>query len=264
MTVQPGERTDASAPILTIRGLHKVFRGNAILRGVDLSLHEGEIACLIGSSGAGKSTILRCINFLERPDAGEITVFGTPLCWQAGECVQIAPERTVQAARARMPMVFQHFNLFSHRTVMENVMEGQVVVLRRSKAEARDRARDCLARVGLLDRADFYPRQLSGGQQQRVAIARALAMSPSLILFDEPTSALDPELVQGVQGVIRDLSAEGMTMLIVTHEMRFVRSIAQTIHFCEGGRIAESAPVSEIFGSDAHARIRAFMEVTHG
>ncbi|MGY6768968.1 amino acid ABC transporter ATP-binding protein [Komagataeibacter xylinus] len=258
--------TGPKPPVLTVRQLRKTFQGNAVLRGVDLSLHEGEIACLIGPSGTGKSTILRCLNFLEQPDGGEITFFGQYLCAEDGNSniFRIAPPRVLQAARARMPMVFQHFNLFSHRTVMENVVEGQVVVLRRGRAEARDRARDCLARVGMLERADFYPDQLSGGQKQRVAIARALAMSPALILFDEPTSALDPQLVQEVQGVIRDLSAEGMTMLIVTHEMRFVRSIAHTVHFCEGGRIAESGAAADIFGPNAPPRIQTFMEVAHG
>ncbi|WP_249193686.1 amino acid ABC transporter ATP-binding protein [Gluconobacter wancherniae] len=254
----------AQDTILTIRQLHKAFNGAPILRGVDLSLTRGEIACLIGPSGTGKSTILRCLNFLEQPDAGEITFCGERLCSEDGNVFSVAPRRKLQAARARMPMVFQHFNLFSHRTVQENVMEGQVVVLGRTKEVARERARQYLSRVGMLNRADYFPDQLSGGQKQRVAIARALAMSPELILFDEPTSALDPQLVQEVQGVIRDLSSEGMTMLIVTHEMRFVRSIADTIHFCEGGRIAESGLASEIFSSGMHERIQDFMTVTHG
>ncbi|MBB2206069.1 amino acid ABC transporter ATP-binding protein [Gluconacetobacter takamatsuzukensis] len=249
-----------SSPVLLVRQLRKSFRGAPVLKSVDLAIHQGEIACLIGPSGAGKSTILRCINFLERPDSGEITFFGERLCSEDGNIFHIAPERTLQHARARMPMVFQHFNLFSHRTVIGNVMEGQMVVLHRNRDEARDRARACLARVGMLERAEFYPDQLSGGQKQRVAIARALAMSPALILFDEPTSALDPALVQEVQGVMRDLSAEGMTMLIVTHDMRLVKSIATTIHFCADGHIAESGSPALLFGDTAPSRIQSFMD----
>ncbi|WP_237934351.1 amino acid ABC transporter ATP-binding protein [Acetobacter senegalensis] len=247
-------------PVLSVRQLHKSYHGASVLKGVDLCVHQGEIACLIGPSGAGKSTILRCINFLERPEAGEITFFGERLCSEDGNIFQTASERVLQAARARMPMVFQHFNLFSHRTVIENVIEGQIVVLRRRKEEARQRALACLGRVGMLKRADFYPDQLSGGQKQRVAIARALAMSPALILFDEPTSALDPALVQEVQSVMRDLSAEGMTMLIVTHDMRLVRSIATTVHFCADGHIAESGSPALLFDGTHPSRIGAFIQ----
>ncbi|MBS1019237.1 amino acid ABC transporter ATP-binding protein [Gluconobacter cerinus] len=248
-----------SDPVLNVRQLLKSFRGAPVLSGVDLAVSSGEIACLIGPSGAGKSTLLRCLNFLERPDGGEITFFGERLCSEDGNVFHIAPERTLQSARARMPMVFQHFNLFSHRTIIENVMEGQIVVLRRQKEEARERARACLTRVGLLGHADSYPDQLSGGQKQRVAIARALAMSPALILFDEPTSALDPALVQEVQSVMRDLSAEGMTMLIVTHDMRLVRSIATTVHFCADGHIAESGSPATLFEEARSSRTHAFM-----
>lgn len=246
-------------PVLSVRQLRKSYAGAPVLTSVDLSIHQGEIACLIGPSGAGKSTILRCINFLERPEAGEITFFGERLCSEDGNVFHTAPERALQAARARMPMVFQHFNLFSHRTVIENVMEGQIVVLRRNKEEARERARVCLARVGMLDRAEFYPDQLSGGQKQRVAIARALAMSPALILFDEPTSALDPALVQEVQSVMRDLSAEGMTMLIVTHDMRLVKSIATTVHFCADGHIVQSGSPALLLDEANPGRIQSFM-----
>lgn len=248
------------SPVLTARQLGKRYGGRAVLDGVDLVVEEGEIACLIGPSGVGKSTILRCLNFLETPDRGEITFLGERLCSEDGNLFQISPARHLQAARACMPMVFQHFNLFSHRTVLENLMEGPCVVQGRPREEARMMACTHLDRVGMLGFSQHYPDRLSGGQKQRVAIARALAMSPALILFDEPTSALDPALVREVESVMRDLSRDGLTMIVVSHDMRLVRSIASTVHFCAGGRIAASGPAGQMLGSQAPLSMRAFLE----
>jgi len=239
------------SPVLVVRQVAKRYGEHEVLRSIDLSVEKGEVACLIGPSGAGKSTLLRCLNFLEKPSQGEITFLGERLCAEDGNLFRIAPPRTLQAARARMPMVFQHFNLFTHRTAIENVMEGPVIVLRRHRDEAREIARTHLARVGMSGFADHYPDQLSGGQKQRVAIARALAMSPALMLLDEPTSALDPSLVREVETVIRDLSAEGMTMVVVSHDMRLVRSIATTVHHCAGGHITASGAPDRLLGGES-------------
>jgi ABC-type polar amino acid transport system ATPase subunit len=247
------------APLLHIRALQKSFGSNHVLRGIDLTIAPGEVNFLIGPSGGGKSTLLRCINFLETPTGGEIHFEGTRLCHEDGSRFQVAPERTIRAAREHMPMVFQQFNLFSHRTVIQNIAEGPVVVQRRSIEQVMDEARVLLERVGLLDKADAYPAELSGGQQQRIAIARALAMKPRLLLFDEPTSALDPELVAGVLDTIRMLAEEGRTMLIVTHEMKFAARLASTIHFVAGGVLEESGTPAQIFEAPQSPRLQAFI-----
>ena len=241
--------------MIEIRQLQKHYGSHRVLHGVDLDVAKGEVVCLIGPSGSGKSTLLRCINALEAYDGGTITVFG--------ETVQRA-SKTVHALRSRMGMVFQRFNLFPHRTVLENVMEGPVYVKGEPAKQAREEALVLLEKVGLSAKADAYPEQLSGGQQQRVAIARALAMKPEAMLFDEPTSALDPELVGDVLAVMRTLADEGMTMIVVTHEMGFAREVADRVMFFDQGRIAHDAPPQEFFSNPANDRIRAFLgQVSH-
>lgn len=266
---RPGLRADhhpdtmntptAAPPLLHIRGLHKSYGANHVLRGIDLRVAQGDVNFLIGPSGGGKSTLLRCINFLETPTGGEIHFDNTRLCHEDGSRFQLAPERTIRAAREHMPMVFQQFNLFSHRTVIQNIVEGPVVVQRRELETVMAEARVLLDRVGLLDKADAYPAELSGGQKQRIAIARALAMKPRLLLFDEPTSALDPELVAGVLDTIRLLAEEGRTMLIVTHEMKFAARLASTIHFVANGVLEESGPPAQIFEAPKSERLQSFI-----
>ena len=247
-------------PLLRVRGLHKSFAGTPVLRGVDLDVRAGEVTCLIGPSGSGKSTLLRCVNHLEKLDAGEVEVAGELIGYRRhrGRLHELR-ERVIARQRAEIGMVFQNFNLFGHLTVLENVVEAQVGVRRRSRAAARDRAVALVARVGLAGRESAYPRQLSGGQQQRVAIARALAMDPKLLLFDEPTSALDPELVGEVLAVIRDLADSGLTMVVVTHEMRFAREVADTVVFLDGGVVVESGPPARVLDAPRHPRTRAFL-----
>jgi ABC-type histidine transport system ATPase subunit len=247
-------------PMLSIRRLHKSFGGTPVLQGIDLTVHKGEITFVIGPSGGGKSTLLRCINFLDRPTRGEIVFAGDRLCGGNEDLFTVAPEAVLRRARSRMPMVFQHFNLLKHRTVLQNVIEGPIMVLRRPRAEAVEEAQSFLRLVGLLDRQDYYPNQLSGGQKQRAAIARALAMDPALILFDEPTSALDPELVAGVLDTIRTLALDGRTMIVVTHEMSFARRLAHRIHFCAEGRIVESGTAAEIFEAPRNPRLISFIQ----
>ena len=251
----------ASEPAVEVRNLHKWFGEMHVLRGLNLRVERGQVAAIIGASGSGKSTLLRCINLLEMPEDGDILIHGSPLGWLTepdGRRVR-QPAAQVYRGRSRMPMVFQRFNLFQHMTALRNVMEGPTTVLGLSKVDARERASEQLARVGLGDRLDAYPAQLSGGQQQRVAIARALAMNPDVILFDEPTSSLDPELVGEVLETIRRLAAEGMTMLVVTHEMRFARQTAHRVYFMDEGRVAEEGPPDQIFDSPSNARLQAFM-----
>ena len=236
--------------MINIHQLHKHYGSHRVLHGVDLNVAKGEVVCLIGPSGSGKSTLLRCINALEAYDGGVITVFG--------ETVQRG-SKTVHALRSRMGMVFQRFNLFPHRTVLENVMEGPVYVKGEPPTQAREEALVLLEKVGLSAKADAYPEQLSGGQQQRVAIARALAMKPDAMLFDEPTSALDPELVGDVLAVMRTLADEGMTMIVVTHEMGFAREVADRVCFLHGGYIVESGPAEQVLGNPQHARTQDFL-----
>ncbi|WP_448650885.1 amino acid ABC transporter ATP-binding protein [Pseudomonas fluorescens] len=236
--------------MIAIRQLQKHYGSHRVLHGVDLDVAKGEVVCLIGPSGSGKSTLLRCINALEAYDGGVITVFG--------ETVQRG-SNSVHALRSRMGMVFQRFNLFPHRTVLENVMEGPVYVKREPLKQARDEALVLLEKVGLSAKADAYPEQLSGGQQQRVAIARALAMKPDAMLFDEPTSALDPELVGDVLAVMRTLADEGMTMIVVTHEMGFAREVADRVCFLHGGYIVESGAAEQVLGDPQHPRTQDFL-----
>nr|WP_314528158.1 amino acid ABC transporter ATP-binding protein [uncultured Pseudomonas sp.] len=236
--------------MIEIRQLQKHYGSHRVLHGVDLDVAKGEVVCLIGPSGSGKSTLLRCINALEAYDGGVITVFGQTV--QRGS-------KTVHALRSRMGMVFQRFNLFPHRTVLENVMEGPVYVKGESAQQAREEALVLLEKVGLSAKADAYPEQLSGGQQQRVAIARALAMKPEAMLFDEPTSALDPELVGDVLAVMRTLANEGMTMIVVTHEMGFAREVADRVCFLHGGYIVESGAAEQVLGNPQHPRTQDFL-----
>jgi polar amino acid transport system ATP-binding protein len=236
--------------MIEVRDLHKSFGDLEVLRGIDLEVEAGEVVCVIGPSGSGKSTLLRCVNLLEAPTSGTVIVDGVELT---------DPECDLDAVRRRIGMVFQQFNLFPHLSVLGNVTIAQRKVLRRSATEAEKAARVNLERVGLSDKIDAYPAQLSGGQQQRVAIARALAMGPSVMLFDEPTSALDPELVGDVLAVMRGLAVEGMTMMVVTHEMSFAREVADRVIFMDGGMIVEEGPAAELIGSPATDRARTFL-----
>ena len=247
-------------PLLRARGVHKSFGQIEVLKGIDLDVAQGQVVALIGASGSGKTTFLRCINRLEEYDRGEITIGGEPIGYrQEGTSRRRLSEREVAAQRAHIGMVFQQYNLFPHLTALRNITLGLVKVLGKPKAEANRIALGWLERVGLAERRDHYPYQLSGGQQQRVAIARALAMEPRLVLFDEVTSALDPELVGEVLAVMRDLARAGMTMVVVSHEMSFVRDVADHVVFMEGGQIAESGPPGEMFGRPRHPRLQAFL-----
>ncbi|ANS80349.1 Glutamine transport ATP-binding protein GlnQ [Serinicoccus hydrothermalis] len=238
------------APVVRMRGIVKRFGDTAVLDGIDLDVARGEVVTLIGPSGAGKSTLLRCINGLERVSEGSIEVGGQPLRYD---------EKHLNQLRARIGMVFQAFNLFPHMTVRDNIAVAQRDVLGRSRGDAAQRAQDLLERVGLAHKIDAYPDSLSGGQQQRVAIARALAMDPTVMLFDEPTSALDPELVGEVLGVMRDLASEGMTMVVVTHEMRFARQAADRVVLLADGGIAEQGPPAQVLQRPTSERGRAFL-----
>ena len=247
-------------PMIEVEALHKHFGDNHVLKGIDLSVAVGEVVCIIGPSGSGKSTLLRCINHLEHPDRGNIRIDGK-LAYRdeiAGR-YRAHKARDIAAVRAQVGMVFQHFNLFPHLTVMGNLIEAPVHVLRRPAAEARRRGLELLAQVGLSEKADAYPEELSGGQQQRAAIARALAMDPKAMLFDEATSALDPELINEVLTVMRDLAAGGMTMLVVTHEMNFARQVASRVIFMDHGRIVEQDTPERIFGAPREARTQDFL-----
>jgi polar amino acid transport system ATP-binding protein len=240
--------------------VHKSFGHVDVLKGIDLEVGNGEVVCLLGPSGSGKSTFLRCINHLERIDGGRLSVDGELIGYrQEGDKLYEMHEREVAAQRRGIGMVFQRFNLFPHMTALENVMEAPVQVRKEAKSSARARSLELLERVGLGDKAGNYPAQLSGGQQQRVAIARALAMKPKLMLFDEPTSALDPELVGEVLDVMKDLAAEGMTMIVVTHEIGFAREVADTVVFMDGGVVVEAGKPSDVIGNPQHPRTQAFL-----
>ncbi|MHB9863383.1 amino acid ABC transporter ATP-binding protein [Streptomyces sp. YIM S03343] len=240
-------------------GVRKSFAGHEVLRGVGLSVPRASVTCVIGPSGSGKSTFLRCVNHLERPDGGRILVDGSPIGYEPhGRGLRELRRRDLARQRRQIGMVFQRFHLFPHLTALGNIVEGPVGA-GRSRAEATGEAMALLDRVGLADRRDAYPAQLSGGQQQRVAIARALAMQPKLMLFDEPTSALDPELVGEVLDVMRALAADGMTMLVVTHELAFAREVADEVVFFDDGRVLEAGPPDRILTAPDHPRTRDFV-----
>ena len=242
------------------RAVRKSFGRLEVLRGIDLEVRRGEVLCLLGPSGSGKSTFLRCVNHLEKIDAGSLTVEGQYIGYRRqGDVLRELPKRKVARQRADVGMVFQGFNLFPHMSVMENLVEAPVRSGRHSRAGAQLRARSLLAQVGLTDKADAYPKQLSGGQQQRVAIARALAMDPKLMLFDEPTSALDPELVGDVLDVMRQLARDGMTMIVVTHEIGFAREVADTVAFMDAGVVVESGPPAEVLDRPQSPRTQTFL-----
>lgn len=242
--------TTPSRPAVEIRDLHKSFGALEVLKGIDFEVGQGEVVCVIGPSGSGKSTLLRCVDLLEEPTAGRIWVNGVEMT---------DPDVEIDAVRRGIGMVFQSFNLFPHLTVLNNLTVAQRRVLRRGRAEAERIARANLERVGLSDKADAFPAQLSGGQQQRAAIARSLSMEPKLMLFDEPTSALDPELVGDVLTVMRKLAEDGMTMMVVTHEMAFARDVADRVVFMDGGVVVEQGPPQEVLGAPKHERTRAFL-----
>ncbi|MFF8281126.1 amino acid ABC transporter ATP-binding protein [Streptomyces albus] len=244
------ETHTGTATAIEVAGLHKSFGELEVLRGIDLTVRSGEVVCVIGPSGSGKSTLLRCVNLLEEPTSGTVRVAGTEVT---------DPDVDIDRVRRRIGMVFQSFNLFPHLTALGNLTIAQRRVLGRGKAEAEDVARRNLRRVGLTDKEGSYPAQLSGGQQQRVAIARALSMGPDLMLFDEPTSALDPELVGDVLAVMRRLADEGMTMLVVTHEMSFAREVADRVVFMDGGTVVEEGPAEQVVATPRHPRTRAFL-----
>ncbi|MFF9066154.1 amino acid ABC transporter ATP-binding protein [Streptomyces sp. NPDC014891] len=249
-----------NAPMVRAEGVRKNFGKLEVLQGIDLTVEQGQVCCLLGPSGSGKSTFLRCINHLEKVDGGRLTVDGELVGYrQHGNKLHELREREVAERRRDIGMVFQRFNLFPHMTAAENVMEAPIRVGRVSKEEARERARRLLAQVGLGDRAGHYPAQLSGGQQQRVAIARALAMKPKLMLFDEPTSALDPELVGDVLDVMRDLAADGMTMVVVTHEIGFAREVGDTAVFMDQGVVVEAGDPRHVLVDPEQERTRAFL-----
>ena len=255
-----GGRAGAGQPLLRLIDVHKRFGRNEVLRGITFDVQAGEVVAILGPSGSGKSTLLRCINHLERIQGGQILFEGRLVGYRAdGNGLKEEREAAIARMRREMGMVFQRFNLFPHLTALGNVMEAPVQVLKQPKAQARETAVAMLTRVGLAAKLDAYPGQLSGGQQQRVAIARALAMNPKLMMFDEATSALDPELVGEVLAVMRDLAAEGMTMLVVTHEMGFAREAAHRVIFMDEGLVQEEGSPAEFFGAPKTERARTFL-----
>jgi polar amino acid transport system ATP-binding protein len=242
--------TASVVPAIDVRNLHKYFGKNEVLKGIDFHVDPGQVVCVIGPSGSGKSTLLRCVNRLEEPTSGEILVEGIDIC---------DPNVDLNGVRSRIGMVFQQFNLFPHLNVLQNLTIAQRRVRGRGRSEAVEIARQNLAKVGLSEKEKAYPAQLSGGQQQRVAIARALSMNPDMMLFDEPTSALDPELVGDVLAVMKDLAAEGMTMMVVTHEMGFAREVGNKLVFMDGGVVVEEGVPSEVLAAPKHERTQAFL-----
>ncbi len=246
-TPQRQTRTDAAIDVIE---LHKYFGDNEVLKGIDFHVDNGQVVCVVGPSGSGKSTLLRCVNLLEQPTSGRIFIEGDEIT---------DPDVDVDAIRSRIGMVFQQFNLFPHLTVLRNLTIAQQRVKKRNKDEAVEIARRNLAKVGLSEKESAYPAHLSGGQQQRAAIARALSMDPDMMMFDEPTSALDPELVGDVLGVMKDLASEGMTMMVVTHEMGFAREVGDKLVFMDGGVIVEEGDPREVLGNPQNERTQAFL-----
>jgi polar amino acid transport system ATP-binding protein len=255
--------TNAPVNVLNLVGISKSFGDNLVLRDVSLNVAQGETVCLLGPSGCGKSTLLRCINWLEVPDAGSVHISGQRMGVRDNTRIRMS-DADLARTRAKIGMVFQHFALWPHLSVIENVMEAPLHVLKRDRATVRTEAIELLARVGLADKHDQFPSRLSGGQKQRVGIARALAMKPDVLLFDEPTSALDPMLVGEVLSVIRSLANEGATMVIVTHEMEFARQVADRIVFMDGGQVVETAAPQKFFESPDSPRARQFLARFHG
>lgn len=250
-------------PVISIRNLHKSYGSLEVLKGVDLTAPKGHVVSLIGSSGSGKSTLLRCANLLEDSQKGDILFEGEPIRWKGeGYLRQPADRGQVLRIRTNLSMVFQQFNLWAHMTILQNVMEAPVTVLRQDRAVVEARARALLDKVGIADKADRYPAQLSGGQQQRAAIARALCMEPRALLFDEPTSALDPELEQEVVRVIKALADEGRTMILVTHDMKLAADVSDHVIFLHLGKIEEEGPPTELFGRPKSERLRGFLSAT--
>ncbi|HET6699063.1 MAG TPA: amino acid ABC transporter ATP-binding protein [Nocardioidaceae bacterium] len=247
---EPALTPDPGRPAIEVRELHKYFGENEVLKGIDFFVDSGQVVCVIGPSGSGKSTLLRCVNRLEEPTSGKIYVEGVDIC---------DPEVDLDQVRSRIGMVFQQFNLFPHLSVLRNLTLAQKRVRRRRTEEAIEVARRNLAKVGLDGKEDAYPAHLSGGQQQRVAIARALSMDPDMMLFDEPTSALDPELVGDVLAVMKDLAGEGMTMMVVTHEMGFAREVGDKLVFMDGGVIVEEGDPTEVLARPRHERTQSFL-----
>ena len=260
MTASPQTPTAESGLMVRAEQVHKSFGPLEVLKGIDLEVRSGEVCCLLGPSGSGKSTFLRCINHLEKIDAGRIWVDGDLIGYrERGGKLYEMRDRDVAAQRRAIGMVFQRFNLFPHMTVLQNVMEAPVLLRQAKKAQAREHAAQLLDRVGLGDKLGAYPGQLSGGQQQRVAIARALAMRPKLMLFDEPTSALDPELVGEVLDTMKDLARDGMTMIVVTHEIGFAREVGDHLVFMDGGVVVEQGDPREVISAPKHERTKAFL-----
>ncbi|MFC3181395.1 amino acid ABC transporter ATP-binding protein [Cypionkella sinensis] len=247
-------------PLLKVEQLRKAFGSHEVLRGIDMQVNRGDVTCIVGPSGSGKSTLLRCLNHLEKPTGGAVFLMGEPvgLRWKGARLHEMSFNELARQ-RQRMGMVFQGFHLFPHKTALENVIEAPIVVKGIARAQAVDEAMALLDKVGMKDRAHYYPAQLSGGQQQRTAIARSLAMKPDLMLFDEPTSALDPELVGEVLATMRQLAQEGMTMVVVTHEMGFARDVADHLIFMDGGVIVEEGTPAEVLKAPRHDRTRAFL-----
>ena len=255
--------TEIQTPVIEIRDLHKAYGELEVLKGIDMVAPRGHVVSLIGSSGSGKSTLLRCANLLEDSQQGEIIFEGEPIKWRGqGHGRHPADRAQVTRIRTNLSMVFQQFNLWSHMTILQNVMEAPVTVLGRDRSEVEQAARRYLEKVGIGDKADAWPAQLSGGQQQRAAIARALCMEPKALLFDEPTSALDPELEKEVIRVIKDLAAEGRTMILVTHDMRLASDVSNHVVFLHLGKVEEEGPPSELFARPKTERLQQFLSAT--
>tara|TARA_R110002111_G_scaffold144481_3_gene210651 strand:+ start:557 stop:1408 length:852 start_codon:yes stop_codon:yes gene_type:complete len=264
LTVQQGGTVTQQPPVIEIRNLHKAYGPLEVLKGVSVSAPKGHVISLIGSSGSGKSTLLRCCNLLEDSQQGELLFNGEPVIWKGRDHHRRpADAKQVLRIRTNLSMVFQQFNLWAHMTILQNVMEAPLTVLRRDRDEVQRAAQGYLDKVGIGDKSDAYPAQLSGGQQQRAAIARGLCMEPEALLFDEPTSALDPELEQEVVKVIKDLAAEGRTMMIVTHDMKLAADVSDYVVFLHQGLIEEQGTPDQVFGAPKSERLRGFLSATH-